>query len=94
MNNIRRIRRELEMSQEKLAEKAGISRQTINAYEKMRGRVAGAPPMRPTEESKEKIAAALGRTVEEVFPKWQIRGKQAVKLPDAPGQGTGAVRFV
>ncbi len=58
-NNIRVERARLRLSQRELAEKAGVSRQTINAIEAGKYIPSGLVMM--------KIAALLQKTVNEVF---------------------------
>lgn len=57
---IRERREELRMSQEDLAEKSGISRQTISSIENTPGKNVSTKTL-------EKLASALGTTVGDLF---------------------------
>ena len=59
-NKLRQIRNEQNMTQEQLAERSGISRQTISKLES-----EDVPPIKTT--TLVRIADALGRTVADVF---------------------------
>ena len=59
-NRVKEIREELEMSQEELSEKSGVSRTTISGLENEIIDVI-------TNITLEKIASALGKKVPEVF---------------------------
>ena len=87
MNNVRRFRREIDWTQKTLAEKSGLTRTQILAIENNLSRrfeKGSLKPMKPRQSTKEKIAEALGRTVDEVFPP-----------PDTEHEtAKGAVRFV
>lgn len=89
MNNIRKFRRELGWTQQKLAAMAGFSRVSITEMELNYGRGGkknSPTPKRPKETTKQKIAAALGRTIEEVFPPDEAKRKERL--------AKGAARFV
>lgn len=58
-NGIRARRRELGLSQEELAKRCGVSRQTVNAIENNK--------YDPTLSLAFRLAAELGRTVDELF---------------------------
>lgn len=58
-NNIKLLRAEFSMTQQELAEKVGVSRQTINALE--------AGPYVPSTVLAIKIARLFDKTVEEIF---------------------------
>ena len=60
MNRIRDIREERKLTQEELAERAGLPRQHVSDLE--RG------VMRPRIDTAQKLAAALGVTVDDLFP--------------------------
>lgn len=60
MNRIRDIREDLGWTQEDLADRAGLPRQHLSDIE--RG------VMRPRIDTAQKIAVALGVTVDEIFP--------------------------
>lgn len=59
-NNIEKYRKEKNMTQEELAQKAGLSRVTIGSFEKGKIEVT-------TNQTMEKIAKALGKKINEVF---------------------------
>ena len=59
-NNIEKFRKELNLSQEQLAEKADISRMTISNIESGKQKIVRSITM-------EKLAKALGKKIYEVF---------------------------
>lgn len=59
-NNIEKFRKELNLSQEQLAEKANISRMTISNIESGKQKIIRSITM-------EKLAKALGKKIYEVF---------------------------
>ena len=59
-NNIEKIRKSLNMTQEELAQKSGISRVTIGNFENGKIEVT-------TNQTMEKIANALGKKINDVF---------------------------
>lgn len=59
-NNIEKIRKAQNMTQEDLAKKSGISRVTIGNFENGKIKVT-------TNQTMEKIAKALGKKINEVF---------------------------
>lgn len=60
MNNLRRIRREQEMSQHELSRKTWIPQSTLSLIERFY--------QKPSQQMKKKISNALGDRLEVVFP--------------------------
>lgn len=56
---VRRARKDLGWSEEKLARETGLSRETVRAIE------AGRPPRIPTAQQ---VCRALGKSLDELFP--------------------------
>jgi DNA-binding XRE family transcriptional regulator len=81
-NNIRKFRRELDKSQAWLAKATGMSRQSIFLHESNSLRRSGIDFVSPTEETRKKIAAALGRTPEEVWIGERVLPKGAVVISE------------
>ena len=82
-NNIRRFRRELDKSQAWLAKAAGVSRQMEIIYEYGRSEKDGKRPVTPSQEVQERIAAALGRSVADIWPKPKRKKEGSVTIKDA-----------